>query len=201
VIGEGPITHYQNGMPFNAAGEIVGIDGPPTRYGPGATPYYDGALCGGPGTVDHWHQGVPYRADGSYVTDGGAIPPEPDPIVLVTTLTIGDSGSFLYGYASTQGYGAVAPNVYDGQTITLLVADAVGGWTDFRSLPGQFPSMGATGPIHLQFTGWGPLQECSWNATRGAYSVNNGSGLGNFLGSNVGGDVIVTITGYPPITW
>ncbi len=59
-IGGGPIDHWHNGIPYNAAGEVATSTNSPAHWQNGLPFTNTGLLCAAPGgTVDHWLNGLP----------------------------------------------------------------------------------------------------------------------------------------------
>lgn len=174
VGGTGPVTHFSQGIPFNAAGAVVGLQSTqPTDYGPGATPYGpNGELEFAPvGVVDHFYQGVPYNANGLYCTSGAAGAP-----VIVSkdfTLTPAVISPSSAGFRAAPAAGTLAPDaVYAGGTIVLVQAVDD---DEFRvQNTGSVEFAGISGNLAVQigpYIGSGRLV-LTWDDTSGWYFTN-----------------------------
>ena len=77
---DGTVDHYHQGLPFTAAGRLVGTATAPTHFGSGAAPMASilgsSMLSGRAGGANHYSVGIPYSvSSGIAVDSGGDTPP------------------------------------------------------------------------------------------------------------------------------
>jgi hypothetical protein len=120
VFGPDPIVRFDQGMPFNAAGELVALNsGDDAFYGPGATAYGpNGELMGGVGGPDFYYQGVPYAASGGYSFQ---LAPGNNVVTKNFTLTIAQFAATSRGYRTSPLAGTLTPDLlFAGGTISIV---------------------------------------------------------------------------------
>jgi hypothetical protein len=163
-MGTGPITLFDQGIPFNALGEIVGLQATQaTDYGPGATPYGpNGELEIGVLGPGFFHQGVGFTPGGVLAVNsaGGA----PGIVAKDFTLTPGTIAVSSAGYRLSPLVGVLAPDaVFGGGSVILVQATDTDTFRIQNTGGVQFP--GISGNLSAQigpYVGPGRIV-ASWN--------------------------------------